>query len=75
MLEITNQGRGMSLSEIETINPFIQHNRKYYAQSGNGLGLVTAVKLSKLYNINLKLESEMDNYFSVKLQFPLVRTA
>lgn len=70
-LEITNQGRGMSVSEIEKINPFIQHNRKHYAQTGNGLGLVTAAKLSKLYNVNFKLESEMNNYFSVKLQFPL----
>ncbi len=71
MLEITNQGRGMSIAEIEKINPFIQHNRKHYAQTGNGLGLVTAAKLSKLYNVNFKLESEMNNYFSVKLQFPL----
>jgi len=70
-LEITNQGRGMSVAEIEKINPFIQHNRKHFAQSGNGLGLVTAVKLSKLYNVNFKLESELDKYFSVKLQFPL----
>jgi two-component system, sensor histidine kinase and response regulator len=71
-LEITNQGRGMSVAEIEKINPFIQHNRKHYAQTGNGLGLVTAAKLSKLYNVNFELESEINNYFSVKLQFPLV---
>lgn len=71
VFEITNQGRGMSIAEIEKINPFIQHNRKHYAQTGNGLGLVTAAKLSKLYNVNFKLESEMNNYFSVKLQFPL----
>lgn len=69
-LEITNQGRGMSQSEIEKINPFIQHNRKHFAQTGNGLGLVTAVKLSKLYDINVELQSEKNKYFSVRLSFP-----
>ena len=75
MLEITNEGRGMSQMEIEKINPFIQHNRKHYAQTGNGLGLVTAVKLSKLYDINVELKSEMNKYFSVKLKFPHTRIA
>ncbi len=69
-LEITNQGMGMSPSEIEKINPFMQHNRKHIAQAGNGLGLVTAVKLSKLYDINFEMQSEKNKYFSVKLQFP-----
>ena len=75
MLEITNQGRGMSPAEIERINPFLQHNKKYYAQTGNGLGLVTAVKLSKLYDINFEVKSEMDKYFSVRLKFPTERIA
>jgi len=70
ILEITNQGRGMSQAEIESINPFIQHNRKDFAQTGNGLGLVTAVKLSKLYDINVELKSEKNKYFSVRLSFP-----
>jgi len=70
MLEITNQGRGMSQSEIEKISPFIQHGKKYFAQAGNGLGLVTAAKLSKLYDINFELKSEMNKYFSVRLKFP-----
>jgi two-component system, sensor histidine kinase and response regulator len=75
ILEITNQGRGMSKEEIEKINPFIQHNRKQLAQTGSGLGLVTALKLSKLYDINFELQSEMNQYFSVKLKFPNKRVA
>lgn len=69
-LEITNQGMGMSPAEIEKINPFVQHNRKHIAQTGNGLGLVTAVKLSKLYDINFEMQSEKNKYFSVRLHFP-----
>lgn len=74
-LEITNQGRGMSKEEIEKINPFIQHNRKHYEQRGNGLGLVTALKLSKLYDINFEVQSEINQYFSVRLKFPNTRVA
>jgi CheY-like chemotaxis protein/two-component sensor histidine kinase len=75
ILEITNQGRGMSKEEIEKINPFIQHNRKHYSQPGSGLGLVTALKLSKLYDINFEVQSEINRYFSVRLKFPNTRIA
>ena len=68
-IKITDYGRGMTNEEINTIGPFIQHNRKIYEQQGNGLGLVVVKKLVSLYGGEINFESVKDNHTSVTLTF------
>lgn len=66
---IKNYGRGMSEEEIKNASPFIQHNRSYYEQQGNGLGLAIVQRIGEFYNVDFKLQSEKDTYLEAALTF------
>ena len=66
---IKNYGRGMSEEEIKNASPFIQHNRSYYEQQGNGLGLAIVQRIGEFYKIDFKIESEKDAYLKSTLTF------
>ena len=68
-IKITDYGRGMTNEEINTIGPFIQHNRKIYEQQGNGLGLVVVKKLVSIYGGEINFESVKDNHTTITLTF------
>lgn len=70
-IKITDNGRGMTKEEIDSIAPFIQHNRKFYEQPGNGLGLVIIRKLVSLYGGEINIESVKNSYTTVTLSFDL----
>ena len=62
ILKITDAGRGMTTEQINSIAPFIQHQRRIFEQGGNGLGLVIVQKLSDLYGGKFLIESEPGKY-------------
>lgn len=68
-LVIKNYGRGMSEEEIKNASPFIQHNRSYYEQQGNGLGLAIVQRVGEFYNVDFKINSEKDSYLEATLTF------
>jgi DNA-binding response OmpR family regulator/anti-sigma regulatory factor (Ser/Thr protein kinase) len=68
-LVIKNYGRGMTEEEINNASPFIQHNRSYYEQQGNGLGLAITQRISDFYGAKLELNSEKDSYLEAVLTF------
>lgn len=68
-LVIKNYGRGMSEEEIKNASPFIQHNRSYYEQQGNGLGLAIVQRVGEFYNVDFKIKSEKDSYLEATLTF------
>lgn len=68
-LVIKNYGRGMSEEEIKNASPFIQHNRSYYEQQGNGLGLAIVQRVGEFYNVDFKINSEKDSYLEATLIF------
>jgi signal transduction histidine kinase len=68
-IKITDHGRGMTEEEINSIGPFIQHNREYYQQAGNGLGLVIVKKIVSLFGGEMYIDSVKDSYTSVVLSF------
>ena len=68
-LVIKNYGRGMSEEEIKNASPFIQHNRSYYEQQGNGLGLAIVQRIGEFYNVDFNIRSEKDSYLEATLTF------
>lgn len=68
-LVIKNYGRGMTEEEINNASPFIQHNRSYYEQQGNGLGLAITQRIADFYNVKLEMHSVKDSYLEAVLIF------
>ncbi len=68
-ITIKNYGRGMSEEEIKNSSPFIQHNRSYYEQQGNGLGLAITQRIADFYNVKLEIQSVKDSYLEAVLTF------
>ncbi len=62
ILKITDHGRGMTNEQINSIAPFIQHQRRIFEQGGNGLGLVIVQKIAELYGGKFLIESEPGKY-------------
>lgn len=68
-LIIKNYGRGMTEEEINNASPFIQHNRSYYEQQGNGLGLAITQRIADFYDAKLEMHSVKDSYLEAVLTF------
>lgn len=59
-IRITDQGRGMTLDEINRIGAYTQFKRDIYEQQGAGLGLTIAKLLTELYGGYIDIESIPD---------------
>jgi two-component system, sensor histidine kinase and response regulator len=59
VLEISDQGRGMTAEQIDSVGAYVQFERYFYEHQGNGLGLVIAKRLTGLYNGEFKIESSV----------------
>lgn len=70
-IKIKDYGRGMTVEEINSIEPFIQHRRKRFEQPGIGLGLVVINKLIAFYNGEMKIDSIQNKCTTVTLKFNL----
>ncbi len=70
-VDIINQGRGMTKSQIASIGAYVQFERQYYEQQGVGLGLAIAHRLLTLYGGQLMIESVPNQLTCVKAIFPL----
>jgi two-component system, sensor histidine kinase and response regulator len=57
ILRISDQGRGMSAEQIDSIGVYMQFERWLYEQQGSGLGLVIVKRLAELYGGSLQIES------------------
>ncbi len=65
--EITDTGRGMSRSQIESIQAFQQFNRDLHEQQGLGLGLELCQRLLEVLKGHLHIESVEGRYTHVQV--------
>jgi signal transduction histidine kinase len=71
LIQITNQGKGMTPEQITNVGAYIQFNRKCYEQQGTGLGLAIAKRLLELHGGSLKLISISNQFLTVEVTLPL----
>lgn len=71
VIEVSDQGRGMSQEEISNAGAFLQFQRKRFEQQGTGLGLVIARRIAELHGGRLELESSPGHGLHARLILPV----
>ncbi len=69
ILEITNQGRSMTVEQLAAIGAFMQFERQQLEQQGLGLGLAIVEYIVELYGGELFFETRKRNSLTVRVKF------
>ncbi len=69
-LYLVDNGKGMTIEEIERIGAFIQFNRKLHEQQGSGLGLSIVQHIIKLYGGEFIINSIPEQQTIVSIVLP-----
>lgn len=69
-LHVVDQGRGMTVEQIERIGAYMQFERSYYAQQGSGLGLTIVQLLIQLQGGNVTIKSVPQQGTTVIITLP-----
>ena len=69
-LQISDDGRGMSTSQLNQLGAYVQFERPLYEQKGSGLGLTIAKLMVELHGGNLSIESTPGKFTSVHITLP-----
>jgi two-component system sensor histidine kinase/response regulator len=69
-LTVSDEGRGMTPVEIDSIGAFQQFDRKRFEQQGLGLGLVLVQEMAVLYDATFHIASESGRGTQVEIVFP-----
>ena len=70
LLTVTDQGRGFSTEHITKVGAYMQFERKFQEQQGQGLGLVIAKRLTELHGGTLSIQSERSAGTTVAVNLP-----
>jgi two-component system sensor histidine kinase/response regulator len=73
-LSITNLGRGMSADQIASIGAYMQFERRIYEQTGVGLGLIIAKRLTEIHGGSLEITSNPNSETTILLKLPLANS-
>jgi signal transduction histidine kinase len=68
-LTVADQGRGMTVEEVNRIGFFRQFEHKKYGQQGLGLGLVLVQRLATQYGADFTIDSEPGSGTRVRVAF------
>ena len=71
VVRTTNEGRGMTQEQIDTVGAYMQFNRWFYEQQGSGLGLAIVKQLVQLYDGELAVETPQEGKITVVVRLPL----
>jgi signal transduction histidine kinase len=69
---VNDQGRGMSVDQIDKLGAFVQFERAAHEQQGSGLGMALARRLVELHDGILLIQSEPDRGTRVRVHLPAV---
>jgi two-component system sensor histidine kinase/response regulator len=70
VLQVSDQGRGMTPDQITKIGAFMQFDRKMHEQQGLGLGLTIARRIAEIHRGALTLRSELGAGMTVTVKLP-----
>ena len=70
LLMIIDRGRGMTKEQIESIDAYVQFDRKVYEQQGSGLGLTVAKRLIEMHGGTLSIQSDYGHGTNVTVRIP-----
>lgn len=70
-IEVTDSGRGLTRSAIESIGAYMQFERRIFEQQGTGFGLIIAKRLIELHGGELIIDSTPNILTSVKFSLPV----
>jgi len=70
IIEIRDQGRGMTYQEINNIGAYLQFNRKFFEQEGLGLGFGIAKGLVQIYGGSFNLANRENSGLTVTITLP-----
>ena len=71
ILEIHDQGRGMSEKQIQAIGAYMQFDRQLHEQQGLGLGMSISKILVELYGGDLQINSQLEQGTDLQVSIPL----
>ena len=71
IIRVLDSGSGMTASETDSITPFNKHRQDRQCEPGFGLGLAIVKEITELYSGTFSIESEINNFTSVQVSFPL----
>lgn len=69
LLQIVDEGRGMTEEQIAHVGAYMQFERQYYEQQGAGLGLTLARMIAQLYGGEFTIESGPHTGTTVTVSF------
>ena len=73
ILTVENKNSGISKEQIAEIGAFMQFNRGIQEQQGTGIGLAIVKLISNIYNLDFKVESELNKFFKISISFNIKR--
>ncbi len=71
ILTFIDHGRGMTAEQIQSIDAYIQFDRRSYEQQGSGLGLSIVQRILDLHDGEFAVESAPGNYTRVMIKLPI----
>lgn len=71
IFEIIDNGRGMSINQINTIAVLTQFERKIYEQQGVGLGLIISKRLVEIHDGSFEIDSSIGQGTKIKFSLPI----
>jgi two-component system, sensor histidine kinase and response regulator len=70
VLQVRDQGRGMTPEQILSFGAYMQFERKFYEQQGSGLGLTIAKRLTDLHGGEFSIQSDLQQGTLVQVTLP-----
>jgi len=69
-IEVSDEGRGMSQEQIETIDAYVQFKRYIFEQQGAGVGLTLTKRLVELYGGTFQIDSASGVGTTARIRIP-----